>query len=77
MIAALQEGRPGRLTTPKLRPHDVRLAEMIASGMSNAAIARERGVQRGTIAKEVSRLTIKLGISCGLRAWMKRQGMMR
>jgi DNA-binding CsgD family transcriptional regulator/tetratricopeptide (TPR) repeat protein len=81
MLAA---GRPGPTATPPsgarvdaLTPRERQVAGLVASGLTNAAIARELGITNGTARIHVERILNKLGFTSRVQVatWAVREGL--
>ncbi len=62
---------------PKLKPDDILLTNLVISGLSNAQIAKRQGVSVGTVSTKITRLQRKIAISCTLREWLRKQGLLK
>lgn len=80
-IAERLTGPPqgGLNTQPALTPREHDVARLVASGRSNAAIARELILSERTVENHVSRILLKLGLASrtALAVWYERAGVNR
>ncbi len=63
-------GAPRAAEEPKiiLTPREVQIMELLRGGLSNKMIARQLGVEEGTIKQQLRAIFLKLGVSSRLKA---------